>query len=161
MNKNFKVITINGIRGIFAAIFIIMGLIAGFIISPGWLCMNIWNYIMEQTGRLITMNLFQGILLWSIIALSLYAINNRKPLIGFGSYPALSPEQIKDIMKRAKLSEEPKLKDIDFLNKDLLNKDILNKDLLNKEIISPEKNREEDTSAQDKKSEEEELRSRL
>ena len=105
MKKNFKVITINGVRGIFAAIFVVLGLIAGFIISPGWVCMQVWNKIAEETLSVSTMNLFQGIMLWAIIALSLYALNNKRTLIGFGSYPTLSPEQIKDIMNRAKANE--------------------------------------------------------
>ena len=126
MNRNFRVITINGIRGILAAIFVVLGLIAGFVISPGWVCMHVWNYFMAETGRYITMNLLQGIMLWSIIALSLYAINNRRPLIGFGSYPGLSPEQIKDIMNRAKSSEDRIRKEIELLNKDMLVKSQMN-----------------------------------
>ena len=105
MKKNFKVITINGIRGLFAAVFVVFGLVAGFIISPGWVCMQIWNKIAEETLSITTMNLFQGIMLWAIIALSLYALNNKRTLIGFGTYPTLSPDQIKDIMDRAKANE--------------------------------------------------------
>lgn len=119
MNRNFRVITINGIRGILAAIFVILGLIAGFVISPGWVCMHVWNYFMVESGRYITMNLLQGIMLWSIIALSLYAINNRRPLIGFGSYPGLSPEQIKDIINNSKISENRIKNEIDILNKEI------------------------------------------
>lgn len=121
MKKNFKVITINGVRGIFAAIFVVLGLIAGFIISPGWVCMQIWNKIAEETLSNTTMNLFQGIMLWSIIALSLYALNNKRTLIGFGSYPTLSPEQIKDIMNRAKANELKNTlkKEIENINKEL------------------------------------------
>ena len=119
MNRNFRVITINGIRGILAAIFVVLGLIAGFVISPGWVCMHIWNYFMVESGRFVMMNLFQGIMLWSIIALSLYAINNRRPLIGFGSYPGLSPDQIKDIISNAKMAENRIKNEIDVLNKDI------------------------------------------
>ena len=119
MNRNFRVITINGIRGILAAIFVVLGLIAGFVISPGWVCMHIWNYFMAESGKFITMNLLEGILLWSIIALSLYAINNRRPLIGFGSYSGLSPEQIKDIISNAKMAENRIKNEIDVLNKDI------------------------------------------
>lgn len=112
MNKNFKVITINGIRGVLAAIFIVCGLIAGFVISPGWLCMKIWNYVFEYSSAVSMMNLFQGIMLWAIIALSLYALNNRRSLIGFGSYTGLTPEQVKDIMERTRQNEEKFLKEL-------------------------------------------------
>ncbi|MBQ8886106.1 MAG: hypothetical protein IJY61_00200 [Candidatus Gastranaerophilales bacterium] len=121
MKKNFKVITINGVRGLFAAIFVVLGLIAGFIISPGWVCMQIWNKVFEDSLTLSSMNLFQGIMLWAIIALSLYALNNKRTLIGFGSYPTLSPDQIKDIMNRAKANELKNTlkKEIENINKEI------------------------------------------
>lgn len=122
MNKNFKVITINGVRGIFAAIFVVLGLIAGFIISPGWACMQVWNKLFQDSVSLSTMNLFQGIMLWAIIALTLYALNNKRALIGFGSYPTLSPDQIKDIMNRAKVAELNIKKEIETVNS--INKEI-------------------------------------
>lgn len=118
MKKNFKVITINGVRGIFAAIFVVLGLIAGFIISPGWVCMQLWNYGFENSNVVATMNLYQGIILWAIIALSLYALNNKRSLIGFGAYQGLSPEQIKDIMNRAKESEDKILKQLETIAKE-------------------------------------------
>ena len=101
MNKHFHVITINGFRGVLTAVFIIFGLVSGFIISPGWVCMKLWNiFAAEYSFR--AMNIYQGVLLWAVIALVLYAVNNKRALIGFGAYSALSPEQIKDIMQRAK-----------------------------------------------------------
>lgn len=117
MNKNFRVITINGIRGIFAVIFVVLGLIAGFIISPGWVCMHIWNYAFEGSGVVSAMNIYQGIMLWAVIALTFYALNNKRALIGFGSYSGLSPEQIRDIMNRAKLSESVIMKNLDAMKK--------------------------------------------
>lgn len=124
MNKNFRVITINGIRGLFAAIFVILGLIAGFIISPGWVCMKTWNYFFTDSSVVASMNIYQGIMLWSIIALSLYALNNKKSLINFGSYQGLSPEQIRDIMERAKNSEMKILKNIELKQQELIKNNI-------------------------------------
>lgn len=119
MNRNFKVITINGIRGMLTLVFIVLGLIAGFIVSPGWACMKIWNHIFEQSNTIAAMNLFEGIMLWAIIALVLYALNNKRPLIGFGSYQGLSPEQIKEIMKRARQSEVfNTVKDFEIMKKE-------------------------------------------
>ena len=127
MKKNFKVITINGIRGAIVAIFIVMGLIAGFIISPGWVCMQLWNYAIEEANLAVsTMNIYQGIMLWAIIALSLYALNNKRALIGFGSYQGLSPEQIKDIMNRAKESEDKILKQLESMAKEKAEKELKN-----------------------------------
>ncbi len=119
MNKNYKVVTINGIRGIIALIFIVLGLIAGFIISPGWVCMKIWNYIFESSDTVSLMNLFQGIMMWAIIALSLYALNNRRALIGFNSFSGLTPEQIRDIMARTKNADTKFVKHLEIMNKEL------------------------------------------
>lgn len=152
MNKNFKVITINGIRGVLAAIFIVLGLIAGFIISPGWVCMHLWNHIFEDSNTVALMNIYQGIMLWAIIALSLYALNNKKALIGFGSYQGLSPEQIKDLMARAKQSEAKMMNDIEAINKEI-------KMALEKKIVS-EKEQEiiKTEEKEESKEETEELR---
>ncbi len=123
MNRKFRVITINGIKGVFVAIFIVLGLIAGFIISPGWVCMTVWNYFLFESYNMPAMNLLQGVMLWTIIALILYALNNNKTLIGFGSYPSLSPEQIKDIMNKAKKEENIILKRLEERIKEA-NKDV-------------------------------------
>ena len=69
MKKNFRVITINGFRGALVAIFIVLGLIAGFIISPGWVCMQLWNNYIASSVAVSMMNIYQGIMLWAIIAL--------------------------------------------------------------------------------------------
>ncbi len=121
MNKNYKVVTINGIRGLIAVVFIVLGLIAGFIISPGWVCMKAWNYMVQDSNVVSQMNIYQGIILWTIIALSLYLLNNKQSLIGFNSFQGLSPEQIKDIMKRTREAELKMLKTVDLNKKDDLN----------------------------------------
>ncbi len=118
MNKNFRVITINGIRGIFTVIFIIFGLISGFIISPGWVCMQIWNYIFHNSSTVVLMNIYEGIILWAIIALTLYALNNKRALIGFGSFQGLSPEQIQEIVSGAKFPEAKIIKDMEIINRE-------------------------------------------
>lgn len=119
MKKHYKIITINGFRGVLMAIFIVLGLIAGFIISPAWVCMKLWNtFIVEYTAA-SPMNLYQGLLLWAVIALCLYALNNKQALIGFGTYPKLTPEQIKDIMKRAKMPDSQIISDLETLKNKL------------------------------------------
>ena len=106
MNKNLRIITINGFRGILMILFIISGLIAGFIISPSWVCMKLWNTFVASNFAVASMNLYQGMLLWIVIVLSLYALNNKRSLVGFGSFQRLTNDQIKDIIKKSKLSNE-------------------------------------------------------
>lgn len=103
MNKrNCKVIKINGFRGLLLALFIGACLLTGFIVCPGWLCMNIWNYTASFFLLMPEMNLVQGVMLWAIIALSIYGINGNRFLVGFSSAPTLNEDQIKNIMERVK-----------------------------------------------------------
>ncbi len=123
MNKNYKIITINGVRGIITAVFVVLGLIAGFVISPGWVCMKLWNFGFQQSDYVSIINIYQGIVLWAIIALSLYALNNRRPLIGFGVSQGLSREQIKDILERAKNSQLNQFKEFEIMSKKIEDSD--------------------------------------
>ena len=75
--------------------------------------------------------------MWAIIALSLYALNNKRALIGFGSYQGLSPEQIKDIMNRAKESEDKILRQLETMAKEKVEKE-LNEENTKKEEPSVE-----------------------
>ena len=67
MKKNFNVIQIKGFRGIIMAIFIVTCLSAGFIVFPGWLCMQIWNIIASYTLNIPLIALLQGILLGGLL----------------------------------------------------------------------------------------------
>lgn len=104
MNKNFKVIRINGFRGVLTAIFVVCCLATGFIVFPGWLSMHLWNYIASFYILMPKMELIHGIILWAIVALTFYGINNNRMLIGISSPPVLNEDQIKDIMTRVKNS---------------------------------------------------------
>ena len=85
--------------------------------------MKLWNYCFEYSNVVSYMNIYQGIMLWAAIVLSLYALNNKKPLIGFGTYQGLSPEQIREIILRAKQAEKKVFKEmtknIDYKNFDI------------------------------------------
>lgn len=105
MNKNFRVIKINGFRGVITAIFVICCLATGFIVFPGWACMHLWNYIASFYMLMPKMELLHGIILWAIIALTFYGINNNRLLIGISTPPVLNEDQIKDIMTRVKNSK--------------------------------------------------------
>ena len=43
MKNNLNVIQIRGLRGLIFAVMIGCCLVAGFVVFPGWLCMQIWN----------------------------------------------------------------------------------------------------------------------
>lgn len=102
MNKKFSVIKINGFKGLLLALFIIGCLIAGFLIFPGWICKNIWNFIAGYFMQMPVMTLVHGILLWCIIALSVYASNKGNLAISIGTSMPVNrnEERIKEIIKQ-------------------------------------------------------------
>lgn len=104
MKRNFNVIEINGFKGIAVALFMLCCLATGFIVFPGWLCMHVWNFVSAYFLDMPVMSLLHGSILWAILALSFYAINNKKFLISFksvGPRPRdYNEERIKQIIKQ-------------------------------------------------------------
>lgn len=121
MKKNLKVIQIRGFRGLFLALFIISCLVAGFVAFPALLSMNIWNYMGTKITTLPQINFLQGLLLWAIIALSVFIFNNRKFIVSFNAEQELSEAEVKEVITRIKnQSFEKQI----FVPKDLNIKDL-------------------------------------
>lgn len=103
MKKNkFSVIKINGFKGMALVMFLIGCFAAGFVIFPGWLCMQAWNFIAGYFSAMPQMSLIHGAILWAILALSFYALNSDVFSISFGTsipQPA-NEEKIKEIIKQ-------------------------------------------------------------
>ena len=78
-----EVLKINGIRGVIFVIFCLCCLVTGFIFFPSWACMHIWNAIANHFYQIPKMEMIHGVLLWAIIALSLYVIHTNKSFISF------------------------------------------------------------------------------
>lgn len=98
-----KIIQIDGIRGLITAAFIGVCLFAGFAIFPGWVAMNLWNKYLVVPYMFPSLNLFQGVLLWAIAAIS-YCIVSRKGLaVSFKNSPELSDDELKSIIRKAKV----------------------------------------------------------
>ena len=108
MKKNFNVIQIKGVRGIILAIFIVTCLVAGFVVFPGWLCMHIWNLLSSYSLSVPAIGLFQGVLLWGIIAASYFIFRKEKVVVCMKSPQGLSEEELKAVfadMKKQSLEE--------------------------------------------------------
>lgn len=102
MNKKFNIIKISGFKGLVIFVFAIGCLIAGFLTFPGWVCMHIWNFFADYFSQMPVMNLFHGMLLWAIIALSFYALNKGDLLISFGTAAPVqrNDERIREIIRQ-------------------------------------------------------------
>ena len=102
MKKNkLRVIQISGIRGLLSAAFIVVCLAAGFIVFPALVLNKLWNHIADITGAIPYINMFQGLILWAILAVSYLIINKKqKYLVAFE--PQTSKREIKDIINEIK-----------------------------------------------------------
>lgn len=103
MKKSFNVIQINGFRGILYLAFIGVCLAAGFGWFPGWLCMKLWNVIAANFIQLPLIGIFQGMLLWGIIAGAYFTFRKNKLVVCMKASEGLSEEELKAIfadMKR-------------------------------------------------------------
>mgnify|MGYP003571377555 CR=1 FL=1 len=111
MKKNrLRVIQISGFRGILSAIFIVTCLIAGFVGFPAYVLANLWNRFFTALPQI---GMFQGLILWGILAVS-YAILNRKGKYIMAFEPrTVQPNELKDIIreiKAQKLKEAQEIK---------------------------------------------------
>ena len=102
MKKRARIIQINGFKGLIITLFIVTCLAAGFIAFPGFVAMNIWNSV----SNLPMINLYQGVLLWMIVVISVYIMSKRRIVISFGAPPELNEEELKTVMERIKKHNE-------------------------------------------------------
>jgi hypothetical protein len=97
-----RVVQISGLRGILMVVFIGICLIAGFIGFPAIVAMNIWNYIANYIA-IPTINITQGLMLWGIVAVTGYIINEKqKYLFTFTPKNKLSEEEVKRVLENIK-----------------------------------------------------------
>lgn len=111
MKKNFNVIQINGTKGIIMAIFIACCLFAGFVVFPGWICMNLWNYA-SSYAVCPSIGLFQGVLLWGIIASAYFIFRKERVVVCVKNPQGLDEEELKAVFADLKKhsQEDPVLK---------------------------------------------------
>jgi len=104
-----KIIQIDGIRGLITALFIGVCLFAGFVIFPGYVSMHLWNKYLVNLCTFPVLNLFQGVLLWGIVAIS-YSIVSKKGLaVSFKTTPELTDAELDSIIKSAKINSQVRM----------------------------------------------------
>ncbi len=107
MKKRARIIQISGLRGILLVIFIGTCLCAGFVAFPSICAMHIWNYVANFIS-IPLINIYQGAMLWAIIAISGFIINDKeKFLVEFSaSNDELSEKDMQKLMERVKLQSQ-------------------------------------------------------
>ena len=153
MKRNTRIIQINGIRGMLMALFTVICLAAGFIVFPGYVAKSIWNYF-AGFSYMPEIHLFQGVLLWAIVVLSYFILNNKQKhsFIALKSPKELNDEELKQVMNAIKMqtrmrSQTPMIIKANELQKFEL-KEIKTQDLGNK---SEEKSLQEEKEKEKKK----------
>ena len=102
MNKNFKIIQINGFSGLLLVCFIITGLFCGFVLFPIWLLMTAWNAIIGDILNGVPINYVQATLLWGFITLSIYLSLKNSISFKVQKTANLNDEELKDLLKNNK-----------------------------------------------------------
>lgn len=97
MKRNFNVIQIKGVMGIVYLVFIGICLAAGFGWFPGWVCMKLWNISSTYIPQIPAIGIFQGILLWGIIAASYFTFRKDKLVVFMNASEGLSEEELKAV----------------------------------------------------------------
>lgn len=138
MRKNSRVIEISGISGLFILLFSAVCLFVGFVVFPGYLAMNLWNIAGSEISGFPMLSLYQGVLLWIIVALGIFILGNCKSPIAFKSATKLNEREISALMNQIKKSKNVRTI---VLNKDEINNsDIFKK--LESEDIEQKKDKE-------------------
>ena len=108
MKKNLNIIQIKGIRGLLMAGFVVSCLFAGFVVFPGWVGMQAWNLSASYMNSMPAIGLFQGILLWGIIAVAYFIFRKEKVVVCMKAPQGLSDEELKAVfadMKKQSLED--------------------------------------------------------
>lgn len=102
MKRNLRVLQINGIRGLFFALFVLSCLIAGFVAFPAFLIMNAWNYVSNTTLVIPPVNFCEGLLLWAIIAFSAFLFTKKKFIVLFNAKQELTDDEVMEVVSKIK-----------------------------------------------------------
>lgn len=97
MKKNLNVIQIKGVKGLIMLVMIGCCLVAGFIVFPGWVAMNIWNVLASLVNNAPSIGIIQGVLLWGIIVASYFTFRKERVVVCMKTPQGLNEEELKAV----------------------------------------------------------------
>ncbi|MBQ3819466.1 hypothetical protein II810_03365 [bacterium] len=104
MRRHTKIVQISGFKGVLIVLFVASCLAAGFIVFPAILSMNLWNFISEKTYVIPQINFIQGLLLWAIIAITIYILNERnKYFFSITTKKQLTEQEVRKLINRIRM----------------------------------------------------------
>lgn len=128
-----KIIQIDGIKGLITVAFMGVCLFAGFVVFPGIVAMHFWNKYLVTLYMFPALNVFQGVLLWGICAISYLILSKDGFAVSFRNTPELSDKDLDMIMRKAKIQSQ-----VERVNKMIQKADCFEKS--KKTVITPENN---------------------
>ena len=124
-----KIIQIDGVKGLITAIFVCACAFAGFVISPGFVAMSLWNKYLAETYMFPTLSIFQGVLLWGIVVITYLIVSKNGFALSFKNTPELSEEELNSIIKSAKLNAKRRMMNRIVTQKDKVDLSVRTKDM--------------------------------
>jgi len=97
MKKNLNVIQIKGVKGLIMLVMVGCCLVAGFIVFPGWVAMNIWNVLASLVKNAPSIGIIQGVLLWGIIVASYFTFRKERVVVCMKTPQGLNEEELKAV----------------------------------------------------------------
>lgn len=97
MKKNLNVIQIKGVKGLIMLVMVGCCLVAGFIVFPGWVAMNIWNVLACLVNNAPSIGIIQGVLLWGIIVASYFTFRKERVVVCMKTPQGLNEEELKAV----------------------------------------------------------------
>ena len=97
MKKNLIVIQIKGVKGLIMLVMVGCCLVAGFIVFPGWVAMNIWNVLASLVNNAPSIGIIQGVLLWGIIVASYFTFRKERVVVCMKTPQGLNEEELKAV----------------------------------------------------------------
>ena len=124
MRRNARVIQISGFRGILLGLFVASCLVAGFVGFPAFVAMHVWNFASHYIA-IPTIGFLQGLMLWAIVALIIFLVNDRKGFLSTFTLPTQMPdEEMQKIMERVRMQTNAQIINSMILKSQELNKNI-------------------------------------
>ena len=96
MKKNLNVIQIKGVKGLIMLVMVGCCLVAGFIVFPGWVAMNIWNVLASLVNNAPSIDIIQGVLLWGIIV-AYFTFRKERVVVCMKTPQGLNEEELKAV----------------------------------------------------------------
>jgi len=91
-----------GFHWVLLGLFVVVCVVAGFVVFPAIVLTYTWNYLVHVTKILHTINIFQGILLWGIIAITLYITTKEKFKTSYSEGKRITKNEVRKIYTEAR-----------------------------------------------------------